>query len=124
MKKIQDVYKSLGDYGCLLLCYLREANIKVDIVEHFNKLVEFGVIDNNCFIKDADLLLEYFGSDKRVVRGFNPDGNTIVKFRTATSKEGHFVIIDKNREIVFNSLENSNYVKNGFIDESSARYLM
>ena len=24
MKKIQDIYKSLGEYGCLLLCYLHE----------------------------------------------------------------------------------------------------
>ena len=121
--KIQDVYLSIGNYGCLIFCYLKEAGIKTDIVKHFNELVELDIIDEECFIKDANRLLKYFGSDKRVVRGFNPNGNTIVKFRTSTSKEGHFVVINKNREIVFNSLENSNCVKNGFIDESSARYL-
>ena len=119
----QDIYKTLGNYGCLLLCYFNEANIDVNITKYFNELVELDIIDNDCFILDANRLLKYFGSELRVKRGFNPNGNTIVKFRTAASKEGHFVVINKNREIVFNSLENSNCVKNGFIDETSARYL-
>ena len=123
MKKIQDIYKTLGDYGCLLLCYLHEANIDVNITKYFSELVELDIIDEECFIKDGNRLLKYFGSELRVKRGFNPNGNTIVKFRTANSKEGHFVVINKNREIVFNSLENSNCVKNGFIDETSTRYL-
>ena len=72
MQKIQDIYKTLGDYGCLLLCYLQEASIDVDIAKYFNKLVELDIIDEECFIKDANRLLKYFGSDKRVVRGFNP----------------------------------------------------
>lgn len=123
MKKIQDIHKSLGEYGCLLLCYLKEACVKVDIAKYFNELVELEIIDNDCYILDANRLLKHFGSELRVKRGFNPNGNTIVKFITATSNEGHFVVINKNREIVFNSLENSNCVKNGFIDETSARYL-
>lgn len=123
MKKIQDIYKSLGEYGCLLLCYLHEASIDVNITKYFNELVELEIIDNDCYVLDGDRLLKFFGSDKRIARGINENGNTIVKFRTSTSKEGHFVVINKNREIVFNSLENSNCVKNGFIDESSARYL-
>ena len=123
MKKIQDIHLSIGNYGCLILAYFNEANIKVDITRYFNNLVELGIINEDCFILDANRLLKYFGSELRVKRGFNPNGNTIVKFVTANSKEGHFVVINKNREIVFNSLENSNCVKNGFIDESSARYL-
>ena len=123
MKKIQDIYKSLGEYGCLLLCYLHEANIDVNIAKYFNELVELDIIDNDCYVLDGDRLLKFFGSDKRIVRGINENGNTIVKFRTAASNEGHFVVINKNREIVFNSLEDSNCVKNGFIDETSARYL-
>lgn len=124
MQKIQDIHKALGDYGCLIFCYLYEADIKIDITKHFEKLVELDIIDNDCYVNDGNRLLKYFGSDKRIARGINYEGNTIVKFRTSTSKEGHFVVINKNREIVFNSLENSNCVKNGFIDETSARYLV
>ena len=119
----QDICISIGNYGCLLFCYLNEANIDVNIIKYFNKLVELDIIDNDCYVLDGNRLLKFFGSELRVKRGFNPNGNTIVKFRTEASFEGHFVVIDKNREIVFNSLENSNCVKNGFIDETSARYL-
>ena len=122
--KIQDIYTSIGNYGCLIFCYLHEANIDVDIAKYFNKLVGLDIIDNDCYVLDGNRLLKFFGSELRVKRGFNPNGNTIVKFRTANSKEGHFVVINKNQEIVFNSLENSNCIKNGFIDESSARYLV
>lgn len=122
--KIQDIYLSLGNYGCLLLCYINEANIQVNIAKYFDELVELDIIDNECYVKDANRLLKFLGSEKRIARGFNPNGNTIVMYKTATSKEGHFVVINNRREIVFNSLANSNCVKNGFIDESSARYLM
>ena len=44
--KIQDIYASIGNYGCLLLCYLNEANIDVNITKYFNELVELDIIDN------------------------------------------------------------------------------
>ena len=122
MKKIQDIYKSLGEYGCLLLCYLHEANIDVNITKYFNELVELDIIDNDCYVLDGDRLLKFFGSDKRIARGTNENGNTIVPYKYGNAE--HFVVVNERKEIVFNSLENSNCVKNGFIDESSARYLV
>lgn len=120
--RIQDIYKSLGDYGCLLLCYLKEANIKADIVKHFNDLVEFDIIDKDCYVKDANRLLKYFGSDKRVVRGVNTNGNTIVPYKYLNNE--HFVIIDKNKKVVYNTLENSNCVRLGEPNLDKARYLV
>ena len=120
--RIQDVYKALGDYGCLLLCYLKEANIKVDITKYFNELVEFDIIDEECFIKDGNRLLKYFGSELRVVRGVNKNGNTIVPY-SYNGKE-HFVIIDKNKKVVYNTLENSTCVRLGKPNLEKARYLV
>ena len=122
MMKVQDIYKVLGDYGCLLLCYLHEANIDVNITKYFNELVELDIIDNDCYVLDGDRLLKFFGSDKRIARGTNENGNTIVPYKYGNAE--HFVVVNERKEIVFNSLENSNCVKNGFIDESSARYLV
>lgn len=125
MKKIQDIYKSLGEYGCLLLCYLHEANIDVDITKYFNELVELDIIDNDCYVLDGDRLLKFFGSDKRVVRGINENGNTIVPFKYRNAE--HFVVVneraDYNKEIVFNSLENSTCVRLGEPVWEKARYL-
>lgn len=125
MKKIQDIYKSLGEYGCLLLCYLHEANIDVNIAKYFNELVELYIIDNDCYVLDGDRLLKFFGSDKRIVRGINENGNTIVPFKYG--KNEHFVVVnervDSNKEIVFNSLENSTCVRLGEPVWDKARYL-
>ena len=121
MKKIQDIYKTLGDYGCLLLCYLKEANIDVDIAKYFNKLVELDIIDEECFIKDGNRLLKFFGSDKRVVRGINENGNTIVPYKYRNAE--HFVVVNERKEIVFNSLENSTCVRLGEPVWDKARYL-
>ena len=119
--KIQDIHKTLGNYGCLLLCYLHGACVKVDIVKHFNELVELDIIDNDCYVLDANRLLKYFGSDKRVVRGINENGNTIVPYKYGNAE--HFVVVNERKEIVFNSLENSQCCRLGEPNWKKARYL-
>ena len=121
MKKVQDIYKALGDYGCLIFCYLYEADIKIDITKHFEKLVELDIIDNDCYVNDGNRLLKYFGSDKRIARGINYEGNTIVPYKYNKAK--HFVIVDVNKNIIFNSLENSTCVRLGEPNWEKARYL-
>ena len=122
MQKIQDIYKALGDYGCLIFCYLHEANIKVDITKHFRSLVDEDIIDNDCYVLDGNRLLKFFGSDKRIARGINYEGNTIVPYKYLNNE--HFVIVDENKNIVFNSLENSQCVRLGEILWDKARYLV
>ena len=121
MKKIQDIYKTLGDYGCLLFCYLHEANIDANITKYFNELVELDIIDNDCFVLDGDRLLKFFGSDKRIARGINENGNTIVPYKYG--KAEHFVVVNERKEIVFNSLGNSICVRLGEPVWDKARYL-
>ena len=122
MKKIQDIYKALGDYGCLLLCYLHEANIDVDITKYFNTLLELNIIDNDCYVLDGDRLLKFFGSDKRIARGTNEAGNTIVPYKYGNAE--HFVVVNERKEIVFNSLENSTCVRLGELNWDKARFLV
>ena len=124
MKKIQDIYKSLGEYGCLLLCYLHEANIDVDITKYFNELVELDIIDNDCYVLDGDRLLKFFGSDKRIARGTNEAGNTIVPYKCKYGNAEHFVVVNERKEIVFNSLENSTCVRLGETNWDKARFLV
>lgn len=122
MKKIQDIYKSLGEYGCLLLCYLHEANIDVDITKYFNTLLELDIIDNDCYVLDGDRLLKFFGSDKRIARGTNEAGNTIVPYKYGNAE--HFVVVNERKDIVFNSLENSTCVRLGETNWDKARFLV
>ena len=122
MKKIQDVHASIGNYGCLLLCYLHEANIDVDITKYFEELVQLDIIDEECFILDGNRLLKFFGSDKRIARGTNEAGNTIVPYKYGNAE--HFVVVNERKEIVFNSLENSTCVRLGEPNWDEARYLV
>lgn len=122
MKKVQDIHKALGDYGCLIFCYLFEAGIKVDISRHFNELVELDIIEADCYVKNGNRLLKYFGSDKRIARGVNENGTTIVPFRYKENE--HFVVVNERQEIVFNSLENSQCVRLGDPNWEKARYLI
>ena len=122
MKKIQDIYKTLGDYGCLLLCYLHEANIDVNITKYFNELVELDIIGNDCYVLDGNRLLKFFGSDKRIARGINENGNTIVPYKYRNAE--HFVVVNERKEIVFNSLENSTCIRLGEPVWDKARFLV
>ena len=121
MMKVQDIYKSLGEYGCLLLCYLHEANIDVNITKYFEELIQLDIIDNDCYVLDGDRLLKFFGSDKRIVRGINENGNTIVPYKYRNAE--HFVVVNERKEIVFNSLEKSTCVRLGEPVWDKARYL-
>lgn len=122
MKKIQDIHEALGNWGCLIFCYLFEAGIKVDIAKYFEKLVELDIIDSDCYINDGNRLLKYLGSDKRIARGINEVGNTIVPYRYKENE--HFVVVNNRQEIVFNSLENSTCVRLGTPNWDKARYLV
>ena len=122
MMKVQDIYKALGDYGCLLLCYLHEANIDVNITKYFNELVELDIIDNDCYVLDGNRLLKFFGSDKRIARGTNENGNTIVPYKYLGNE--HFVIVNERKEIIFNSLENSQCCRLGEPNWNKARFLV
>ena len=121
MKKIQDIYKSLGEHGSLLLCYLHEASIDVNIAKYFDTLLELDIVDNDCYVLDGDRLLKFFGSDKRIARGTNKNGNTIVLYKYDSAE--HFVVVNERKEIVFNSLENSTCVRLGEPVWDKARYL-
>lgn len=122
MKKVQDIHLSLGNWGCLIFCYLFEAGIKVDLLKHFNELVELDIIDTDCYVKNGNRLLKYFGSEKRIARGVNENGNTIVPY--LYSGKEHFVVVNNRREIIFNSLENSQCVRLGEPNWEKARYLI
>ena len=119
--RIQDVYSSIGNYGCLILAYLHEANIDVNITKYFNELVELDIIDNDCYVLDGNRLLKFFGSELRVTRGVNKNGNTIVPYKYGNAE--HFVVVNERKEIIFNSLENSNCVRLGEPVWDKARYL-
>lgn len=115
MYKIQDVLKSLGDAGCLLLCYSELAGISlIDLINNFNQLVLDDIIRDDCYVKDADRLMQFFNIDKKVrkvdVNEVAEDTPYIVPYHRRGFT--HFVIA-KNGDVIYNTLADSKCVKEG-----------
>lgn len=117
--KLQDILKSLGDYGCLLLCYAELSGVSItDVIEAFDKLTLNGILGPDCFVKDADALMKYFNKPYTVskvdVSEVPEDSCYIAKFER--NGFGHFVIC-KNDKVVYNTLEDSKCVKYGIMNK-------
>lgn len=113
--KVQDVLKSLGETGCLLLCYSELAGIPLnDLINNFDKLVLDGIIRDDCFVNDATAFLHYFGINKEVLKvdvaNVPEDEAYIVPYKR--NGYTHFVIA-RDGKVVYNTLENSKCVKYG-----------
>lgn len=110
--KEQEIATSIGKSGCLALCYIKLAQIKLNIddksplemlVSYFNDLLDDGIIDEECYINNAEnLIKELFGIRVRVTKETeNPKNGSVIAYNGK-----HFVIVDENDEIVWNSLSN------------------
>lgn len=87
-----------------------------EMVLNYDKLVDKGIIDEDCFVRDGDAFIHFFGSKKQVV--FTSVDNKqydkyIACFQLGT--KGHFVVVDKNDNIIYNPYYNSICVRDGKI---------
>ena len=115
---IQDTLLSLGESGCLLLCYAELANIKVeDIIKDFDRLVLNDIIRSDCFVKDADKLLQFYNKNGRVEKEYIQnikDEKYIASWEY--NGKNHFVIM-QNEKVIYNTLAFSHCVKYGTINK-------
>lgn len=69
MKGFQKVCELAGEYACLALSYLFLINIEeVELIKMYERLVGIKAIDREFFVRDANKLIVFFGSRKRVVK--------------------------------------------------------
>lgn len=121
MLGIQKKYKNIGDSGCYFLDLL-EAFGKVDkAIEYYDKYVSKGWMDEDCFVKNPlDIVKDLSGHPNwKLVKTTTFDKNAtlaIAYFCSSLTKLHHFVIIDKNKNVIYDSLGDSNTVKNGYIE--------
>lgn len=85
---------------------------------HYADLVEKKIIDKDCYVNDGNAFLKYFGSTKKVKlvsRSDKEHDKYIARFNYLTN--GHFVVVDKDDQVIYNSLEESVCVNRGKIVE-------
>lgn len=112
---VQDTLLSLGEGGCLLLCYSKLADIELNnIIQDFDKLVLNDVISFDCYVKDADKLLSFYNKNGRVKKVNISDVKENQKYIASWEYNGnnHFVIM-QNDKVIYNTLSFSKCVKYG-----------
>lgn len=128
---MQDICLAIGKDGCLALCYSYIAHneaadadtIAAELIRDFNELAECGIIRaGDCYVNDADALMRMYGSTWRVEKTtFDKATSTVCVVCYKHNGKAHWVVMNMQKEIVFNSLAESYCVKYGEPDFDDVR---
>ncbi len=118
-KKVKNIY----DYGCYFLDLLyvskcREPTLE-EIIKYYDTSTANGWMDEECFVKDPCAILNFLtGKKYLVVKDSVLDTSAsyiIGYFYNPNTSLHHFVVMEKDK-VLWDSIENSNTVKNGFVE--------
>lgn len=116
----QKICKILGESGCYFFCLLHYVGKENDALNIYKKVVDIGWMDEDCYIKDPCAILRYLtGKSYAVVKDtvLDPKANTIIGlWHNPTTNFHHFVIMDSNNNVVWDSLGHSTTVADGVIE--------
>lgn len=117
IEDIQTKLLRIGNYGCLCCCYLFMIDIDPEeLVMNYDKLVDKGIIDKDCFVRDGDAFIHFFGSRNKVLFT-SVDNKQYDKYIACfqLGEKTHFVVVDKNDNIIYNPYFKSICVSEGKI---------
>lgn len=117
IQDLQTKLLSMGNFGCLCMCYLYMIDIDPEqLVINYDKLVDKGIIEKDCFVKDGDAFIKYFGSKKKIVFT-SVDNKQYDKYIACfqLGEKTHFVVVDKDNNIIYNPYLTSICVRDGKI---------
>lgn len=123
--RVQSLLKSIGDYGCLALCYTvavysandeyfnpERISCKVKLINDVIRGIEDGILDNECFVTSAVKYLSFLDKNHKynVVKQNLPD-NDYSKLKLAAVRfdyngHSHWVLV-QDGIITFDSLDDS-----------------
>jgi len=115
IKDLQTKLLNMGHSGCLALCYLYCIGVDPEeLVFKYDELVEKKIMTEDCYILDGDKFIKMFGSDKKVKRvDINDTSADLYIAYYKFNNIGHFVVVDKDNNVVYNSFYESVSVKYG-----------
>lgn len=119
-EKLQKNIEQIAKNGCLAMCYLYCLGLEgseMDYIGNVSDAIDFGYLDKDCTVFDADKYLGFFaGVERYKVLKKNISSISEIKDRTPVcyeyGKNRHWVVVE-NGKIVFNSLANSRCVARG-----------
>ena len=119
-KKIKNIY----EYGCYFLDLLYISKYQEptfeEIIKSYDTFITKGWMDEDCFIKNPCAILNHLTGKKYLVTKDSvlDSGAThiIGYYYNPNTNLHHFVVMDKYNGVRWDSIENSNTIKNGFIE--------
>lgn len=115
----------LGKYGCYFSVLLKIANPKthaINQIEAYDIAIKNKWMDSDCYVREPGKIIEHFSNYKKVEvrKEFNlayiPEENEVLIGCFVLNKETHFVLLDKNKKVLWDPLGISNTVKNGKLE--------
>lgn len=119
-KKVEKIYK----YGCYFLDLLfiskyQEPTFE-EIINYYDTFITKGYMDEECYVRDPGAILTYLTGKKYSVTkdlAFDSSAAHVIGYcYNPNTNLHHFVVMNKYNGVLWDSIENSNTVKNGFIE--------
>lgn len=126
LKYLNEKVENIYNYGCYFLDLLfiskyQEPTFE-DIINYYDTFIIKGWMDKECFIKNPCAILNYLTSKKYSVTVTKDSildssaSHVIGYYYNPNTNLHHFVVMDKCNKVLWDSIENSNTVRNGFIE--------
>ena len=120
VKNIQGKMEMIGKSGCYFLSLLYVTNNLPNALPLYDRFIEKGWMENDCFIKDPLSIISDLTGKKYMVYkndAFKKADIAIAYFYNPKTKLHHFVVVDtKSGEVKYDPLGNSNTVANGKVE--------
>ena len=117
---LQKKLENIGKYGCYFLSLLKAFKRTADFLELYDKYTAKGWMDSDCYVKNPiDIVVDLSGYNKWNVEKtttFKKGDIVIAYYFNKTTGLHHFVLFDNDNKLIWDSLGQSNTVRNGVIE--------
>lgn len=126
-RKISEAAKQIYDYGCYFMSLLYSSRIPYsepttadEVLAYYDTFVSKGWMDLDCYIKDPCSILRYLTGKTYTVKKdtvLDPNADIIIGlWHNPATNLHHFVVMDSNNNVVWDSLGYSATVADGSIE--------
>lgn len=139
LKKVSEAAKQIYDYGCYFMSllyvslhtYVRniphsELTSLDELLKYYDTFIKKCWMTSDCYVKDPCAILEYLTGKKYSVKKavvLDTSADIIIgRWYNPTTNFHHFVVMDRNNNVIWDSLGDSSTVKNGVIESYRLLY--
>lgn len=133
LKKVSEAAKQIYDYGCYFMSLLYVSKVPYseltsldELLKYYDTFIAKGWMDPDCYVKDPRAILKYLTGKKYIVKkeaGLDPSANIIIgRWYNPTTNLRHFVVMDRDNNVIWDSLKDSTTVKNGIVESYRLLY--